>query len=218
MPRFQPKVVGFVALLLILTIYYITNGARSTYESEFYQRTVSVLEKTKDATSRQIVAEDERQRAERVERLRIEHDAATAAAATPPEGKDDTRVKAAPKQQPLQDRKKSGGKVVDDKLSTDSDDGVAKVGNVRGGNSLSEKEESESNEEHDVEVYLNEILKKGPIIVFSKSYCPYSKKAKVCCFPSLAYMSIARADRSRTAYPPGPLHHNSTTIRRGTRP
>ncbi|KAL8960598.1 MAG: hypothetical protein Q9193_002728 [Seirophora villosa] len=41
-----------------------------------------------------------------------------------------------------------------------------------------EKEKEETEEEHKVEVELNSILKKGPIIVFSKSYCPYSKKAK----------------------------------------
>ncbi|KAL8839415.1 MAG: hypothetical protein Q9170_001755 [Blastenia crenularia] len=36
----------------------------------------------------------------------------------------------------------------------------------------------ETDEEHEVETELNSILKKGPIIIFSKSYCPYSKKAK----------------------------------------
>ncbi|GJC99593.1 glutaredoxin [Colletotrichum higginsianum] len=37
---------------------------------------------------------------------------------------------------------------------------------------------TESDEEHAVEVELNTILKKSPVIIFSKSYCPYSKKAK----------------------------------------
>ncbi|KAL8642901.1 MAG: hypothetical protein Q9226_008452 [Calogaya cf. arnoldii] len=36
----------------------------------------------------------------------------------------------------------------------------------------------ETEEEHEIEVELNAILKKGPIIIFSKSYCPYSMKAK----------------------------------------
>ncbi|KAJ5855785.1 uncharacterized protein N7529_009729 [Penicillium soppii] len=35
-----------------------------------------------------------------------------------------------------------------------------------------EKKESEANTE------LNDILKRAPVIIFSKSYCPYSKKAK----------------------------------------
>ncbi|KAK1710206.1 glutaredoxin [Colletotrichum lupini] len=41
-----------------------------------------------------------------------------------------------------------------------------------------EKKKDESDEEHAVKVELNSILKKSPVIIFSKSYCPYSKKAK----------------------------------------
>ncbi|EOO03382.1 putative glutaredoxin-c4 precursor protein [Phaeoacremonium minimum UCRPA7] len=44
-----------------------------------------------------------------------------------------------------------------------------------GGNSV---EAQETDEEHAVEVTLNDILKKSPVIIFSKSYCPYSKRAK----------------------------------------
>jgi len=36
----------------------------------------------------------------------------------------------------------------------------------------------ETKEEHEVEVELNSILKKSPIIIFSKSYCPHSRRAK----------------------------------------
>jgi len=36
----------------------------------------------------------------------------------------------------------------------------------------------ETQEEHDVEVELNSILKKSPVIIFSKSYCPHSLRAK----------------------------------------
>ncbi|KAI9819889.1 MAG: hypothetical protein M1827_006459 [Pycnora praestabilis] len=39
--------------------------------------------------------------------------------------------------------------------------------------------QEKSKEDHDVEVELNDILKRSPIIIFSKSYCPYSKKAKI---------------------------------------
>ncbi|KAI9790275.1 MAG: hypothetical protein M1816_005300 [Peltula sp. TS41687] len=38
--------------------------------------------------------------------------------------------------------------------------------------------ETETDEEHRVEVELGAILKRSPIIIFSKTYCPYSKKAK----------------------------------------
>lgn len=174
----QFKVIGFVTLIAILVLYYISNGARETYESDFYQRTVAAIEKSKDAASRQIVADDERQRAERVERLRKEHDVATATA--------EAKAAAAPveeqqpivEERPVAGRKKTGDKVVKAAPGKGNDDGVAKVGNVRG-NTHAAKEHSETDEEHEVELLLNEILKKGPIIVFSKSYCPYSKKAKV---------------------------------------
>ncbi|EAQ89239.1 hypothetical protein CHGG_05858 [Chaetomium globosum CBS 148.51] len=36
----------------------------------------------------------------------------------------------------------------------------------------------ESEEDHEVEGVLNTILKQSPLIIFSKSYCPYSKMAK----------------------------------------
>ncbi|KAH8910452.1 glutaredoxin [Coniochaeta sp. PMI_546] len=36
----------------------------------------------------------------------------------------------------------------------------------------------ETDEEHEVEVEMERILKKAPVIIFSKSYCPYSKRAK----------------------------------------
>ncbi|KAL3427818.1 Monothiol glutaredoxin-7 [Phlyctema vagabunda] len=36
----------------------------------------------------------------------------------------------------------------------------------------------ETDEEHAVELEMNTILKKSPIIIFSKSYCPHSKRAK----------------------------------------
>ncbi|MCJ1268130.1 hypothetical protein MMC22_008016 [Lobaria immixta] len=41
-----------------------------------------------------------------------------------------------------------------------------------------EPDKAETQEQHNIEVELNSILKMGPIIVFSKSWCPYSKKAK----------------------------------------
>ncbi|KXH44382.1 glutaredoxin [Colletotrichum simmondsii] len=60
--------------------------------------------------------------------------------------------------------------------------GQKKKEKAANGKEVSETEEEEkkdeSDEEHAVEVELNSILKKSPVIIFSKSYCPYSKKAK----------------------------------------
>ncbi|OLN81123.1 Monothiol glutaredoxin-7 [Colletotrichum chlorophyti] len=46
------------------------------------------------------------------------------------------------------------------------------------GDEEKKKTKAESDEEHAVEVELNSILKKSPVIIFSKTFCPYSKKAK----------------------------------------
>ena len=77
----------------------------------------------------------------------------------------------------------SNDKVVQTKPATaEGADGVAKVGNVEPKASSAVKgaeDDPESEEDHNVEVELNDILKKGPIIIFSKSYCGFSRKAKV---------------------------------------
>ncbi|KAJ2987560.1 hypothetical protein NUW58_g4437 [Xylaria curta] len=38
--------------------------------------------------------------------------------------------------------------------------------------------EEEANEDSEVETTLRQILKKSPVVIFSKTYCPYSKRAK----------------------------------------
>ncbi|KAM7190274.1 Thioredoxin-like fold [Naviculisporaceae sp. PSN 640] len=43
---------------------------------------------------------------------------------------------------------------------------------------LADPDHEETKEEHEVEIELSSILKKSPVIIFSKSYCPFSKKAK----------------------------------------
>lgn len=78
----------------------------------------------------------------------------------------------------------NGGKVV---VNPDAeDDGVARVGNTgasKSRESSAAKKKTEAEEEtetdHEIEVEMNSILKKGPIIIFSKSFCPHSKRAKV---------------------------------------
>jgi hypothetical protein len=83
---------------------------------------------------------------------------------------------------PVAGRKMMGdGKFVQDKSGkADAADGVAKVGNVAPKSSHAVVGGSEDEKEgQKIETELNDILKKGPIIIFSKSYCPFSKKAKV---------------------------------------
>ncbi|KAF7720085.1 Glutaredoxin domain-containing protein [Penicillium ucsense] len=55
----------------------------------------------------------------------------------------------------------------------------AKGGQVDGGEKTKENgEEKETPEELDAKTELNDILKRAPVIIFSKSYCPHSKRAK----------------------------------------
>ncbi|KAH8130972.1 hypothetical protein ACSS6W_006641 [Trichoderma asperelloides] len=65
-----------------------------------------------------------------------------------------------------------------------SAEGQEKKGQVKAGSGdigervKSEATREETKEEHEAEVEINSILKKSPVIIFSKSYCPYSKRAK----------------------------------------
>ena len=223
------KVTGLIAVLTVLIIIYVSNGAKSTYNSQFYTRTVEAINNRQDAEARQNVVADEKARLERMERIQKEHDAAVAAAAQESSsvklggdaakaagteaGKEKQKPFAedvkdaasdvvdevkdaagaakekvlteAEKVKPVAGRKtmtmKDGDKVVQTKPATaNDDDGVAKIGNIapKASITLQDKPGPESEEDHAVETGLNDILKKGPIIIFSKSYCPFSKKAK----------------------------------------
>jgi len=204
-------------ILTFLIILYVTNGAKSTYNSPFYTRTVEAIKNRQDAATRDSVIEEERQRHERVERLQKEHDVAVSAVSSEESGVLSEAAKAAgagkgaDKQKPLVDDVKEGvsavaeaakeaesaivervkpvagrktmkdDRVVETKPLKDGDDGVAKVGNVepKASSALApDQPGAETAEDHAVELELNDILKRGPIIIFSKSYCPYSKKAK----------------------------------------
>ncbi|KAI1137789.1 glutaredoxin [Hypoxylon sp. FL0543] len=62
-------------------------------------------------------------------------------------------------------------------IGVGSSAGGQKKGNTKGSSKDTEKE-GESEEDHEIEVTLNNILKKSPVVIFSKSFCPYSKRAK----------------------------------------
>lgn len=197
----QIRAIGLVTVLVLLIIYYVSHGAKSTYDSPFYKNTVAAIERKKTAAEREQLYSEERDRLERVEKLRKEHDVALEDLSSSNSGASDTARDDAPavgpqKQKPIKDdaasaeksvagRKKMGtpnDKIVQEKPKDDKDDGVAKVGNVAAKATAGVKDDTSAEEkEHErrVELELNTILKKGPIIVFSKSYCPFSKKAKV---------------------------------------
>ncbi|KAL7788652.1 thioredoxin-like protein [Trichoderma ceciliae] len=63
-----------------------------------------------------------------------------------------------------------------------SAEGQVKKGQAKVGGEVRDRAKSETieetKEEHGAEVEMNSILKKSPVIIFSKTYCPYSKRAK----------------------------------------
>lgn len=185
------RVTGLIALLTVCIVFYITNGARSTHNSPFYTRTVQAMQdrEAKEASKHAMAEEIERQ--ERLQQVQREHQAALSKAAPNSKEMRPAQPLGPQQQQPIKQdttsRSGSGGKsVAGRKMMSEhphyaspkhTDDGVAKVGNVpQSSHAPAGKEESE--EDHKVQDELNAILKKGPIIIFSKSYCPYSKKAK----------------------------------------
>nr|POE54948.1 monothiol glutaredoxin-7 [Quercus suber] len=192
------KITGFVVILTILIILYITNGASNTHDSPFYTRTVAALKQKEEAAARQERLANEKQRLDRVEKIQKEHDRAVAdappIAVAKPEGQKPlvadeidpiTGQKGADKVKPVAGRKTmKDDRPYPGKATEGDHDGVARVGNVEPKvTNLKTSEDdpkkvAQTEEERIVEAELNDILKKGPIVIFSKSYCPYSKKAK----------------------------------------
>ncbi|WPG99646.1 Hypothetical protein R9X50_00246500 [Acrodontium crateriforme] len=188
------RVVAIGAFLAVLTLLYVTTGARNTYNSQFYTSTVDAINSRHDAEARQNLMAEEKQRLDRVERVQKEHDAAvskgavaaaehTGTAHADPKVDQQKPLEAdpTPSEKSIAGRKKmKDERIVGTKPEKDGDDGVAKVGNVQPKASSAQKADTdaESEEEREVEGVINDILKKGPIIIFSKSYCPHSKKAK----------------------------------------
>lgn len=181
--RMRLSVLLFV--LFILVLLYVSTGRRSTYSSPFYTRTVTAIQDRKDAEARADLAAEEKARQDRITRLKDEHDIALSRADAEKlrtaDASKETELASvnAPEEgmKPVTGRKLKDGKVVIDETGKEPD-GVAKVGNVQA-KAPAEGKEKETDDELKAKSEMDSILKKGPVIVFSKSYCPYSLKAKV---------------------------------------
>ncbi|GAB7363479.1 hypothetical protein MBLNU230_g3750t1 [Neophaeotheca triangularis] len=176
------KATGLLLFLTVLVLLYIRHGAQSTQTSPFYTRTVEAM---KNREASEAVAAEEAARMERVRRVGREHEEAVAGDKTVKSSGDSGEKSVAGRKM-----MKTGGSGADDgkvvhNAAAEGDDGVAKVGNIAPKASKAVKnsehaddETEETEQEHLVEEEMNAILKKGPIIIFSKSFCPFSKKAK----------------------------------------
>ncbi|KAL8717418.1 MAG: hypothetical protein Q9225_005332 [Loekoesia sp. 1 TL-2023] len=184
-------VAAIVAVVLFCIIYY-SNDADTISSSEFYSRTVAAMER--EASSSQPRSHPLQKHDS------VSHEAHQAAAdgkfnepppIPPAKGQEHEAVLVAPDDKSIKPDKDPKGVAGRKRFKGGEHWDVASgkqapVGGKKGtdmeeseGDNEGKKEEKvETEEEHEVEVELNSILKKGPIIIFSKSYCPYSKKAK----------------------------------------
>ncbi|KAI1844287.1 hypothetical protein JX265_007874 [Neoarthrinium moseri] len=172
-----------LALAVVITILFFTSQYQATHErdtrtiQDFYHKTVNAMDNKRGSGGAQIIMsgkgaqvnheakdkdgdgsvdEDDEQMAEEMaDRLR----------AAEQKAKDLANAKAP--------------------LKPDSPGKVVGVGSSAGGQGKKGKpapedvdDKEETDEEHEIEVVLNEILKKSPTIIFSKSYCQFSKRAK----------------------------------------
>ncbi|KAF2248867.1 glutaredoxin [Trematosphaeria pertusa] len=163
------RVFGLLVVLTVVITLYMTRSARQTRNSDFYLRTQEALQSREYQE-----AAKQRDEADVHSRLKAAEEAA--------------KKSADEKGQKFFDSVGSGGSGVEKPIGgrylmkeQDGDEkkvvqGVATVGG-RPRDKVANKE-PESDEDHEVEVELNAILKKSPIIIFSKTYCPHSKKAK----------------------------------------
>ncbi|KAF2143691.1 uncharacterized protein K452DRAFT_160966 [Aplosporella prunicola CBS 121167] len=201
------KAMGLLVFLAVLTTLYLTSAARQTRNSDFYQRTQGALAARERAAVAAAEAELEAQAADFDVGKRLKAAEEKAKKSANNKGDRIQEVVAAGKAEKEKERvgdmKNGGAATKDDAPEHDEitgeksvagrislkdsakDDGVAKVGkvgdSVKGHTAATPSkagEEEKSDEDREVELELNAILKKSPIIIFSKSYCPYSAKAK----------------------------------------
>ncbi|KAF2645555.1 glutaredoxin [Massarina eburnea CBS 473.64] len=164
------RVFGLLLFVFVAITLYMTTSARQTRSSAFYVKTQEALQ------AREYMEAAKQRDADGVEsRLKAAEDDAKKATNAKHEKYLDS-VGGGSKE-----NKKSvgGGKFrMQDGDEQKAVPGVATVGGRPRDKLASKEKAKESPEDHEVEVELNAILKKSPIIIFSKSYCPHSKKAK----------------------------------------
>lgn len=145
----------------------MTSAARHTHSSDFYTKTQDALQaKEKAEAAKKIEIDDVSAR------LKAAEDTAKKAA----DAKGQKLQEAVTGEDSTTGERSVAGRV----MMKDQDEkvpGVAAVGG-RPADRAAAKQEPETEEDHAVEVELNAILKKSPIIIFSKTFCPFSRKAK----------------------------------------
>ncbi|KAK3355706.1 thioredoxin-like protein [Neurospora tetraspora] len=157
----------YIALAGFITLLFFTSRARHAQEpdarsiQDFYHKTKSAMEGTRigggSRRGQAVVG---------TEKIEIDEDDAIVAKAM------QERLRKAEQMAKNNANAKAPNK-------PDAPEDIVGVGSsAHGQNHLDKGESSETEEHHAVLEELRSILKKSPIIIFSKSYCPFSKKAK----------------------------------------
>ncbi|KAL6710342.1 hypothetical protein ACN47E_009288 [Coniothyrium glycines] len=151
------RLYSILTITLIVVLFYVTRGAHQTQTSDFYTKTQQALE--------------ERQHLEAAKQRDADSIASRLKAA-----EEQAKNKADEKDKAIHgDSRKTN---IAGRIEVDGDKvpGVAQ----QGGRPRDQAAilEHETPEDHEVELELNAILKKSPVIIFSKSYCPHSRDAK----------------------------------------
>lgn len=188
-------------ILAIMVVYYVKSGAQQTTTSPFYQKTLDLM-KTKSQHAAVLEKESLKQAGQSGsssppdENMRDRlKDAESAAKKSANEAYKDGSAKmpaaaAAAAAEKVLDVSDHGAAIPAasenkpfPKPEGAADDGVAKVGNVPAASSTATTAsatitEDAINPTAAAELELRNILGSAPVIIFSKSYCPHSAKAK----------------------------------------
>ncbi|KAI9800995.1 MAG: hypothetical protein M1825_003529 [Sarcosagium campestre] len=156
-----------IIVVLIFIILYLTSDARKAGSQDFYETTVQAMREKTDAENAKLgeTLSDRLKEAENAVRkaahLRSKDETVLSGAGTSGEGKGVAGRKKMGPSRPASDLK--GSKIDKGKHTTDDVDKEAAA---------------ETEQDQDVKSELGSILKRSPIIIFSKTYCPHSMQAK----------------------------------------
>ncbi|ESZ91856.1 hypothetical protein SBOR_7762 [Sclerotinia borealis F-4128] len=167
------KIFGLLVFIAVVSLLFYTASLRQQRNvvaggGDFYTKTMNGLGKQEVAEAGHgRNEEDEKVAKEMAQRLK---DAADKA-------KDKANAKAFKPDPPSQVVGK--GNAAEGQTGERSVAGRKKIGGEKGAQEVvKEKDAEETKEDLEVKAELNAILKKSPIIIFSKSYCPHSQRAK----------------------------------------
>ncbi|KAL4896377.1 thioredoxin-like protein [Aspergillus ambiguus] len=158
------RLVAFAAVVLIIMIFYYSGESNTIQNQRFYRSTVAALEAHKEA----------KDAGKAVPAVPAAKPGEGGANAEPDTENNDQMQPAIPKSPGGGD---SAGEVEEIPIAGRTKMTVPK--NRHEADPGEPKDKPQSTEEHtEAKAELNAILKRAPIIIFSKSYCPFSKRAK----------------------------------------